>query len=424
MSYTIDKSLRFWTGNVIVRNDYSPGYNGYKSNYYLTLTRSITGNKNPNWRQQVEKMENATTDFSGTWQSVKAVAHSLNTVMYTKDRTWGPYTFQCTGYLHVYMFGYFAWQTWSSSADAKASNSFLGKVRESRVRVSGPTFLGEIRETISMIRRPASVMLDFLNDYVSRVKAIKRQRKRRPTEWINKAGDLWLEGTFGWVPLMRDIQDAKDAYNSLIDKDRVVYISAGGVDQKKFPDELTYTTYPGTGSWLQIMLASENAFNRHIVRYRGAMLAQAATTARDRFARFGFTPSEFAPTAWELLPWSFLIDYFASIGDVITGLVTDTSQVRWVNKSEVKIASRDTRAYIRHPRSDWPQFVYDDFSSPGTATIVSRTVKRSVGVNIPTPSLHFKLQQSDMHLANIAGLLATVGLSIHPQHPRPKTYRL
>lgn len=421
--YTKDHSTWF-PGWFRIIDDAGSGYAGQTFGSPIVLTRRLDGVTNPDWQKQVEAMQNATTPMTATWQRVSGGSCHFNTIV--KAPGWAPKHFEVVGFWPIaYGNGFEAWDSnWNSQADAKASNKFLGKVRNSRVMVSGPTFLGEIRETLRMIRRPAGLMLDTLNDYASRVKAIKRRRKRRPLEWVREAGDLWLEGTFGWIPLMRDISDARDAYNSLIDKERVVYISAGGVDQKNLSDQVRYDGLPAVGSWYAIKTATTNRLNRHVVRYRGAMLAQAATTARDRYARFGFTPSEFIPTAWELLPWSFLVDYFASIGDVLTGVVTDTSNVRWVNKSDVRISEKVVTSDVLHPRSDWPTFTYDDSSSPGVAKFESKTVTRSAGIGVPMPQMVYKLSQSDMHLANIAALLATVGLQIHPQNVRPRTYRL
>lgn len=423
MSYNVDNSTYFPAHCIIVQDDWAPEYSGYRFGSTVPLSRYFTGNKNPNWRQQVANMQNATTAFDGVWQRIDGVTRDdLNTTIY--GLYGGPKTFKVKGFLSVNYAGFFPWMTWTSYADAKASNKFLSKVRAAQVKVSGPTFLGELGESLRMIKKPAGALQDRIKKYLKDVKKAKSKRHSRPLDWVKDAGDLWLENAFGWQPLLNDIQGGIDAYNSLVDKDRVVYISAGGRDEKVFADEAIYNTLPATGSWYQIKTTCYQQSNVHVVRYRGALLAQAATTARDRFARFGFTPSEFVPTAWELLPWSFLIDYFASVGDVLTGLVTDTSQVRWVNRSDIKTTRRSTTSTFWYDSNYWWMLTVRDLSSPGSAHFESKTVNRSAGVGIPTPQIRFSLSQSVGHLENMAALMAAVGLSIHPQRLSGRNFRL
>lgn len=47
------------------------------------------------------------------------------------------------------------------------------------------------------------------------------------------------------------------------------------------------------------------------------------------------------PTVWELIPYSFLIDYFTNVGDVLQALSTDTSGVHGLWKTEIWESKRD-----------------------------------------------------------------------------------
>jgi hypothetical protein len=50
----------------------------------------------------------------------------------------------------------------------------------------------------------------------------------------------------------------------------------------------------------------------------------------------GFDPSSFLPTVWELIPYSFLIDYFTNIGDVIEGWSQLGINLAWCNRTTKK----------------------------------------------------------------------------------------
>jgi len=423
MSYTKNRSTQFVAICYIIQDDWNPSNNNTRSAVVRGVSRVMTGNENPNWRKQIAAGENATTSLSGTYQSIDgATSGNFHTVI---DGLYGGRkTFKVSGHIAVYLGTYYPWGTWTSFADARASNRFLSKIRSAAVQVSGPTFLGEMREALQMIKKPAAGLQDSIKRYLDNVKRAKRQRGRKPNDWMGDLGNLWLENSFGWQPLMNDIQSGIDAYNSLFEKTRVIRISAGGSDTKMFANTVSSMTLPGTGSWYAIDATGTKCSNTNIVRYRGALRSQAATTARDRFARFGFTPSEFVPTAWELLPWSFLIDYFASVGDVLSGAVTDTSNVLWVNRSEVKKTQVVYSAKPRTPRSDWPTLKYNDTSSPSLAVFNSKSVSRSAGIGVPTPKLSFQIPSTDGKLANIAALLAQARSSIHPQNPSRRNYRL
>jgi hypothetical protein len=47
----------------------------------------------------------------------------------------------------------------------------------------------------------------------------------------------------------------------------------------------------------------------------------------------GFDWSNFVPTLWEILPWSFAIDYFTNIGDVLSAWSFPLSAITWAQST-------------------------------------------------------------------------------------------
>jgi hypothetical protein len=323
---------------------------------------------------------------------------------------------------------------WTSNALSRASARALGKVRELAVSMSGPTFLGELRETLRMIKRPAAALLDGFDTYVDELvrrnfhnkrKNFRHNKRLYRRNLAHIASGLWLEKAFGWDPLLNDIQDALDTYNDLLDFERNKSFSAGGKDSKIVDSIAGALFVPPAGSYM-IYKTQQVYKETETYRFRGAVRMQAESTARDRLARFGFTPSEFVPTAWELLPWSFLLDYFGNIGDVLSAMVTDTSNVIWVSKShrtmvELLISAEFDTKTISNVLGDSLTGAY---GSPGSMTWRKTVMSRSAVPSIDFPTLTWRLAQSDAHLANMAALLAQVGIDLHPQRPKKRNYRL
>jgi hypothetical protein len=402
-----------------------------------TIHRTKTGELNPKWRQQVKNNVNATTPFTGDYGTVVATRSSISFAAHAASTPLLIWKAHCHGDVAYYRNTEPSWAGgWTSNADAKAASKFLEKVRELQVRFSGPTFLGQIRQTLRQFTHPLNALERGINDYLKAVKRANRGNRdanftKKPKKYIRNlssiASGLWLEYSFGWIPFFQDISDAREAYNDLLEKERTVTFSASGSDKHANSAVSAFQDAGPISSGLWCM-HTVRLTETDSVRYRGEFLAQAATSALDRFARYGFTPSEFLPTAWELLPWSFLIDYFVNIGDLINAAVVDTSSVKWVNRSQIRQVdkfnvmspSRDeTKRLLKN--SGW---VLDSYIASTSQCHWRRRLVSRASSGIPCPTLTFNLVSSDTRLLNVAALLQEVGLTTNPQRLSGRNYRL
>lgn len=399
------------------------------------LLRTRDGTSNPHYKRQIAACENATTVLSGTFTSFVAMRNRAKLVYFhtVQQAVHEEEAFGDIIATFVTQDGYVG--GWVSKADSRASTGYLQKVRAAQVMVSGPTFLGELRETLRMIRKPAAALQDGIRRHLAEVELRNRENRKRyfnkqPKKYARNlskiASGLWLENAFGWVPLLHDIDGARKAYDSLFEReDRIIKISAGGHDAKDVSGPpVALGMQAGFISWI----FSERKIEHVTVRYRGAVKAQAATTCADVGARFGFTPSEFIPTAWELLPWSFLVDYFANIGDILSALVTDTSQVAWTNRSVINKLDKKSSIVLNEAAilAIIDVGIRKKISvlwSPAISRWKHSTVTRAPSA-VPSPELRFTYPGSTGRLLNVAALLDQVGLSVHPQRLSGRNYRL
>lgn len=411
---------------VLRRYRMNDGYNGHgweiASVPALKFIRTRTGEAVPNWRQKIQNGENATSNLTAEWCSLvdERPIYCHQRIKWSSTLTFDQ---DIEGNAMVYHTNLPTWQNFTSSADSQASAKFLRQVREAETKLQGLIFLGELRETLRMLRRPAVGLQDLISSYLTKAKAFSRGNGRRRVRDFNKAlSQLWLEHSFGWAPLLADIADARKAYNSLFEREREVKISVGGKDFKRFVNAYGTSAIPyHCPSWYYIA-TSDTTDQTEIVRIRGVVRSLAVTTARDRFARFGFSPKEFIPTAWELLPWSFLVDYFANIGELLESSVTDTASVIWNSKTTVRQIDVFRTGYVPKVTVGQAVLAYD--SRPGHIHIRRRTVSRGTIAGVSLPTLTFRLPSSPVKLTNMLSLLGIANSSIHSQNVRKRNYRL
>jgi hypothetical protein len=158
------------------------------------------------------------------------------------------------------------------------------------------------------------------------------------------------------------------------------------------------------------------AIDQVTVRFKGHLLAQPEMTPWDNFALFGFTPSEFVPTAWELLPYSFLVDYFTNIGDILSSSVTSTARLAWSNRTIRSLRVTLVTPVIDMINTDnanagWSRI--NDNSSGGACTCTKSTISRTVG-GLELPSLQFNLELGLGQGLNLAALIASAN-GLFPQ---------
>jgi hypothetical protein len=83
---------------------------------------------------------------------------------------------------------------------------------------------------------------------------------------------------------------------------------------------------------------ASTVIEKRMIRYKGAVIAQVKGPSWQNDDLFGFNPQNFIPAAWELLPWSFLADYFTNIGDILTASIVSTKHLAYTNRTEIVIS--------------------------------------------------------------------------------------
>ncbi len=200
--------------------------------------------------------------------------------------------------------------------------ALLNKYQSEVSMFKGGIFLGELRETLRMIKRPAQALRRRVGHYWR----IQQRIRRAPTKPSQDTlANTYLEYMFGAAPLMGDISDAGHALARLYENN---YVS-------RLRTSESYSDYSAVRT-----VASQNPLSNGYndsdwsisvkrsggVRFCGDFQVQ---LAGNRLRQFGISASEFVPTVWELLPWSFLVDYFSNIGNVLAASTSEYPSSIW-----------------------------------------------------------------------------------------------
>lgn len=305
---------------------------------------------------------------------------------------------------------------WEEDVRIKASQGFLRRLKEQDHRFQGGVFFGEIVPTLKMLKRPFGSLRDGLIDYSRVVKRRGRGKSGRPLKKI--LGDTWLEYAFGWQPLLADIQDASAAAISIYASLRRSRINQVASDSYSEPTQIV-RDYVENLMTYQIYFTNEVSYS---VKYYGGLEplpnAKAGLSSLGRLADMSsFDLMSFVPTAWELIPYSFLVDYFSNVGKVLDAYFTDTSVLRWMSMVERRTSGKQIRWDYDHAKTlryieGAPGGPSDKSTETSTSGAGSTYGNRHINIlrwshgSLTYSGLRFQLPFSGKQFMNMTALLA------------------
>lgn len=197
-------------------------------------------------------------------------------------------------------------EPYDESNFALAYSRALGKVRpgSSQVLID----LAESGSTVGMFRAQNAwnYRIFELLDIVARPMRRKLDRGQRLLDAVTSR---WLEYRYGWMPLMLSVYDAAENLRNEVVRIRNVEGRA-----KRVWAETAYPLIQAAGSSPGPVYAT----HKRSVSKRALVSLQFAVNWDDSVAKW--TALNPASIAWELLPLSFVADWFVGIGDLLADL--------------------------------------------------------------------------------------------------------
>jgi hypothetical protein len=257
-----------------------------------------------------------------------------------------------------------------------------------------------------MLRDPGKSLRRGLDDYLKNV--TKRSRRAKRSSLNRIVSETWLEHAFGWQPFISDIKSAGEGLNRRLNRFAGNYtrIYATGVtDEAEF--------YALGSDTVQPFLRIHSRVVDHrsaSVRYYGQVRSVCENPIQADMTLFGANFREIIPTAWELIPYSFLVDYFSNIGDILDAWSLRKSDIAWAGRSIRLLA---IRSWSEMP---WISSTYTPSVVAGFVKWISReanvsfyrSVKRSIVRSniIPAlPSLQLEIPGFNSKWINMSALL-------------------
>lgn len=382
----------------------------YTSRAVRVFENRRDGEKNNLWRFQVRNNQNATTPLTG-WKFElvsRDFDHLLTYPLKPSAPSHAPVQESHTGqYENILdMAGLKTYVNGLSevSADSRALGDLAEDTRDKHAQLKGGAMLGELTETLRLLRNPASALFGSLWTYGRALRANKSLR-RLPKKHLDKAlAESWLVYSFGVKPIISDLDDIMQYVD---ERYRVFNSENGWASGRGMADSLVLKTRMTQGYSQPADNVTRRLRGYVEVRYTSKLTINANSVSTP-LTRWGFGPREWLPTLWELIPFSFVVDYFTNIQEIITSLSYINAGVYFTNKTVKKTIVEDYQ--LRFVSGQGIQYSYMSAPSyltrtqPGSYSMTATKISRSKysGSFIPRPD--FTIPGMGLKWLNLAAL--------------------
>lgn len=215
------------------------------------------------------------------------------------------------------------------------------RIRANNNRLNSPfaggVFLAELKETVSMLRKPVKTCLGLLQN------ARKTVRKRRSTEARRKAFESWwLEYRYGWTPAANDVDEIANRAIVGIKKAQKHFFTTHGKD--KYVSSKSYDT--GLLYKSAYFKVAFRVIETYTARCRGTCGWNYVVGYEDdeTMASIGLGRPDMWAVMYEKIPFSFVLDWWLGVGDFLKYLRPSP----WLLKQGegVSLAAEWTRTHI------------------------------------------------------------------------------
>lgn len=355
-------------------------------NQVTKMDRVREGTEMPDWRRRVAEGTNATTVLKASLQTCKS---SQGLWRGTENGTIKHSSSKQGINVMIYNVGNPAYDI-AGITKSKATSKAYKVINKLFSQFSGQVFLGEFGQTKKLLLHP-------LRQSVALAKALVENRNL-----AKNVAKSWLEFQFGIKPLLNDVDEIMKRINKTLP--RVENLTYRTYDTDSTSLSSSVTEGRDIYGFLQRIDTIDSFKAECIVRFGVTQsLLDSANVYRSDWSSSFTDLSQIPVTAWELLPWSFLADYFVNVSEIIQAATTSTRNISYVSRSQIMTRSRrETGSTVGVLGAQYKITV----NIPRVVTTTKRDVIRDAGP-LGIPSVVFSLPGTNIRYLNIAALVTS-----------------
>lgn len=280
---------------------------------------SLIGQDNPGWHSMIAAGQapfgTLTGYYTKAYNTHARFKHIESPIQFVNGRWVQNYSYQyaATGRFAMEAVSY---PNVSATVVNSAKAKYVQKAANLRRSLQGGVVLGELKETLHMILDTTHSLGRGLTGYFNSLKKGKRSlRKASKGTKLKFLREQYLQYTYGWAPLTSDIKAGAEAVARLRlsrpERSQIRTSVSGETFIRESPSSFTIGNH-NVGCNIRIV----DTTACHLYGAYDTSVPESNAPA----ALFGMSWRDFVPTIWELIPYSFLVDYFTNIGTMITAM--------------------------------------------------------------------------------------------------------
>lgn len=356
----------------------------------------------PDWQDMIARGSSATTELRGT----KSFLHFPDGYYYQTNVNPTVWSHQ-EGQLHLGFQGALttAPETIDSTADYLARSKLLASYIKAQSNWRGGNFMAEIGEQVKGYAKLRDAAEGHFKGLANACASFKNAN---PIRYAKLLAAAWLAFRFVAKPLYDDINDAAEALAEHLNGVRhdTFPVKGKGKSTTQTQSVVGWAGSLGSNGWK----CNKSTVTEFQIKYYGDCIAE--PSSRRSFQRFGMDVFDVLPAVWEAVPWSFFVDYFVNVNEMLDSMRYWNARIAWLN-SGVKNTTTVTYSSPYGPARTGNVFAR---GGSGPAILRGSFFHRTAITSMPYPGFRLKNPFTSLvRTTNIAALAALVKGS-RPRH--------